>query len=211
MKITQAYLRQCFPGLTDGAIREDILRSGRLINLGADTMILREEQHIDFVPLIARGGIKVSRQIRNGKHLFLYFIRPGETCAMTLSSCIRRETSRVIATSVTETEVVLIPIQRVYDYTRHYPGWNNYVMEAYREKFDAILEGFEHLACVPFEERVMDYLDRLASILGQRELSLSHATLAEDLGASRVGISRVLKNLEKTGKLRLGRERISLA
>lgn len=210
MELTHAYLQQYFPRLTDGAIREDILRVGRLLRLEADAVILRKEQPIDFVPLIARGGIKVSKQLRNGKHLFLYFIEPGETCTMTLSSCIRRETSQIIAKCVTETEVVLLPVPRVYDYTRHYPIWNDYVLEAYREKFGTIMESLEHLACAPFDERVMNFLEHLASITGRRELKLSHATLAEDLGASRVGISRVLKTLERSGKLKLGRKSIAL-
>ncbi|MTB49974.1 Crp/Fnr family transcriptional regulator [Lewinella sp. W8] len=210
MNLSHAYLQRFFPRLTDGAVREDILRVGFLQQVEAGAVILREEQHIDFVPLIARGGVKVSMQTRNGKHLFLYFIRPGETCTMTLSSCIRREISRVVATSITDTDVVLIPAQRIYDYTRHYPGWNDYVLEAYREKFDSILDGFEQLASTPFDQRVMNYLEHMAAMLESRELLVSHATLAEDLGASRVGISRVLKGLERAGKLRLGRERISL-
>jgi CRP/FNR family transcriptional regulator len=42
------------------------------------------------------------------------------------------------------------------------------------------------------------------------ELKLTHEQIAEDLGSSRVVISRLLKQMEKDGKVRLFRSHLEL-
>lgn len=205
-----AQLRKYLPLIRDASLLEDLAGHALYSIIDPKQTLLREAQSIEYVPLLISGGVKVVRQTKTGKRIFLYFIRPGETCTMTLSSCLRQQTSRVIALSVVRSEALLVPIERVYYYTRHFPGWNAFTLEAYRTKFDTILSGFENLAFSTLSERVVEYLNDLAEITGSTQLVLSHEELADDLGTSRVGISRVLKQLEQKGDLKLGRNQIEV-
>ena len=49
------------------------------------------------------------------------------------------------------------------------------------------------------EERILEYLKAKKT----KEIKITHQTLAQDLAAARVSVSRVLKKLEKAGKLKL--------
>lgn len=210
MDLTLTYLKKRLPTIADGQLRADILAHGFLRSFPAGETLLADQQYIDYIPLVTSGGAKVVRFTDDGRSLFLYFLRDGETCTMTLSSCLKREMSKVRAKTVAETEVVLLPVARVYYYTRHFPSWNEFVLGSFRVKFDAILEAFEEMAFAPLEQRVIHYLTTLATINAADRLVLTHADLAEDLGVSRVGLSRVLKALEQAGKLHLGRKEIRL-
>ncbi|MEM9525069.1 MAG: Crp/Fnr family transcriptional regulator [Bacteroidota bacterium] len=210
MELSATYLKERLPTIADSQLREDILTHGVLRTFPAGETLLTDEQYIDYIPLITSGGAKVVRFTKDHRSLFLYFLRGGETCTMTLSSCLKRETSRVRAKTVTKTEVILLPVARVYYYTRHFPSWNEFALASFQAKFDAILYAFEEMAFVPLPERVLHYLKEVAAIKGENYLGLSHGELAEDLGVSRVGISRVLKSLEHNGKLDLGRKKITL-
>lgn len=210
MELTSTYLRTYLPMIQDDRLRSDILAHGLLRSFPAGQTLLMHQQYIDYIPLVTSGGVKVVRSTEDHKSLFLYFLQAGETCTMTLSSCIKRETSRVRAKTITETEAVLLPVERVYFYTRHFPSWNEFTLHAFRLKFDAILQAFEGLAFAPLEDRVIDYLQAIAQISNNPFLHITHEAIANDLGASRVGISRILKRLEQHQQLRLTRGEIEV-
>jgi CRP/FNR family transcriptional regulator len=211
MILTATYLRKHLPAIREDRLIDDIAAHGILQSFPAGQTILTNRQYIDYIPLISRGGLKVVRHTEAHNSLFLYFLRPGETCAMTLTSCLKRETSKVRAKTITETEIVLLPVERVYYYTRHFAGWNEFTLQSFRLKFDSILSAFEGMAFAPLEERTATYLRDIATISGSNKLTITHESLAEDLGSSRVGMSRILKRLEEAGTLRLGRGNIALS
>lgn len=208
MNLTVDYLRKNLPGLQGDLLLEDVAASAQLHTIPAGQIILREAQHVDHVPLIGKGGVKVIRHADADQSIFLYFIRPGQTCTMTLSSCLRRQTSQVHAETIVETEILLLPSERVYYYTKHFPSWNEFTLESFRDKFDDILGAYDRLAFASLEERIVDYLRETVTIRQNNEVMLTHAELAGELAASRVSVSRVLKGLEKAGRLTLGRNMI---
>jgi CRP/FNR family transcriptional regulator len=57
------------------------------------------------------------------------------------------------------------------------------------------------------EERLLDYLVEKSE---DNILQSTHQVIANDLGTSREVVSRLLKDLERQGKLELGRSRIVL-
>lgn len=208
--LSSAYLRAHFPGIKDDLLREDIAEHGTLYQFDEGIMVLKDAQYLDFVPLISNGGVKVVRHTETGENIFLYFIRPGETCAMTLSSCLKRQPSQIHATTVSETEIVLIPAERVYYYMQHFPAWNEYTVESFRGKIDDIVHAFDFLAFAPLETRITRFLNDLAKLRGSKQLNTTHAELATDMGASRVSVSRILKQMEEKSQISLGRNTIKL-
>jgi CRP/FNR family transcriptional regulator len=210
IELTTAYLRANFPGLRDDRLREDIALHGTLHQFDEGSVILKVGQYLDHIPLVSKGGVKVIRHTGNHQNIFLYFIRPEETCAITLSSCLKRQTSRVHAYTVAPTEIVLLPVERVYYYTKHFSGWNEFTLKSFREKFDDIMDALDWLAFEPLKTRIMRYLEDSAQLRGQNNLTITHIELATDMGASRVSVSRVLKELEQEGSIRLERNMITI-
>lgn len=210
INLTASYLRKNLPNLKGDMLLQDIVDNSLLHSVAEGKIILKESQHVDHIPLIGKGGVKVIRHTEPDHKIFLYFIRPGETCTMTLSSCLRRQTSQVHAQTIVDTEIILIPSERVYYYTKHFPSWNEYTLESFRGKFDDILHSYDQLAFTSLERRVYNYLKDLATIRKKGTITLTHAQLAAEMAASRVSISRVLKQLEQSGALSLGRNVIQL-
>lgn len=204
-KLDTDYLRKHLPGLKGDRLLKDIVEHALLVTVPEDRIVLREAQHVDHVPLIGKGGVKVIRHTDAARRIFLYFIRPGQTCTMTLSSCLRRQTSQVYARTVTETQVILLPSERVYYYTKHFAGWNEFALESFRAKFDDILGAYDRLAFQSLEERIIGYLRDIVAIRADNALTLTHAQLANEMAASRVSVSRILKELERAGMLELER------
>lgn len=207
-KLTLDYLRKHLVYPQGDLLRKDLVEHGILKVFAEGQTILKEAQHVDHVPLVVKGGVKVIRHTEADQNIFLYFIRAGETCTMTLSSCLKRETSRIHAQTIVETEILLLPSERVYYYTKHFPGWNEFTLESFRAKFDDILKAYDRLAFFPLEDRLLNYLNDMAEIRGEQTLVITHAELASEMAASRVSVSRVLKQLERAGRVVLSRNAV---
>ena len=60
------------------------------------------------------------------------------------------------------------------------------------------------------DERLLNLLHKKEELSGSKILSITHEQLANELGTARVVVSRLLKQLEENGNLKLGRNKITL-
>nr|MBA3487385.1 helix-turn-helix domain-containing protein [Lysobacter sp.] len=60
------------------------------------------------------------------------------------------------------------------------------------------------------KSRILGHLRELHEATGCKVIAVSHQELGEELGATREAVSRTLKQMERSGDVRLGRRSISL-
>jgi CRP/FNR family transcriptional regulator len=90
-------------------------------------------------------------------------------------------------------------------------GWqNSYVFNSFTHRFNELLKSIETIAFHKLDERLINYLKGKVKVSGKTSIPLSHNQIAEEIGTSRVVISRLLKQLENDKKLVLYRNEIKL-
>ena len=72
------------------------------------------------------------------------------------------------------------------------------------------MESIDAIAFMNLDQRLLKYLSDQAKILGSVEINNTHQQVADDLHSSRVVISRLLKQLETKGEIKLLRNKIIL-
>jgi len=164
---------------------------------------------IDTVPLIISGTIKVMREDDEGNEILLYYLHAGETCAMSLTCCMAFKRSEIRAVAQEDVSMITIPVNFL-DEWMIYRDWRAFVMNTYRMRFEELLEALDNIAFLKMDERIWKYLQDRANALDTDEIETSHQEIAYDLNSSREVISRILKQLERKGMLKLGRNRIKL-
>jgi CRP/FNR family transcriptional regulator len=175
-----------------------------------DRIIIDIGDEVAFMPLILSGSIKVLREDAEHQELLLYYLEYGDTCAMTMNCCMRQVKSPIRATTERDTELLTIPIQNMETWMVKYASWRSYVFDSFKIRLDEMLESIDALAFMNMEERLLKYLHDKAIINSSTELEVTHQAIASDMHTSRVVVSRILKKLEKEGKLSLKRNRIIL-
>ena len=73
-----------------------------------------------------------------------------------------------------------------------------------------MLEAIDNLAFNNMHDRLFKYLKDKVLINKTTMLGITHQAIAYDLHSSRVVISRLLKNLEKEGKIKLFRNKLEV-
>lgn len=207
---TRHLLRTRFPDIIEPDLIDDILRESQVLDAPAGATILEVGSTIAVIPLALDGVVKVSRIDENGNELFLYYIQPGETCAMTLSACLHEERSLVRATAEEDCRILAIPAQRMAHWQNLFASWRRFIVLAYESRFHEVMHTIDRIAFQHLDDRLVTLLQTKARVLGTKTLHLSHQNLADELHATREVVSRLLKQLEKQGKLALFRNRIEI-
>ena len=145
-----------------------------------------------------------------GNELFLYYIKGGESCAITLSSCLKKEKSSVKAIVQDKAELIALPVESVYEFVRKYPTWNDFILATFNTRFDEILEVLDDVCFHNTDFRLVKFLQGKSSLLSTKVLNISHKEIAADLNTSREVVSRLLKQLEAKGAIELQRGRIQI-
>jgi len=199
------------PGFTSaGALVEKLAGYGFTKTFAAGATILGENAYIKAIPIIISGSVRVMRTDEEGRELLLYYIKEGESCIMSFLGGMHHETSKVKAIAEEETEVLFIPVDKVGSLIREYPEWLDYIFRLYHRRFEELLEVVNAIAFRKLDERLLDFIRKKSALAKSRTLHLTHEQLAGELGTARVVVSRLLKQMETQGLVKLGRNKISL-
>jgi len=199
-----------FRNLFEKDLLDEIAQLGRLVKVKAGETIIDSGQYVKFIPLIISGTLKVLRSDDEGGEILLYYVGANETCAMSLTCCLAHQKSRIRAIAEEDVEMLTLPVALMDEWMLKYTSWKNYVMQTYNARFDELLKTIDGIAFHKVDERLVKYLREKALVNDEKILLVSHQQIAEELNSSREVISRLLKQLEHDGQIRLGRNRIEL-
>lgn len=177
----------------------------------AGAIILNENANIRSIPIVTKGTLKVIRKEEDGKEILLYYIRAGESCIMSFLGGLHNETSKVKAEAEEDTEILFLPIEKVSMFIKEYPEWLDYIFRLYHKRFEELLKIVNSIAFKKVDERLLTLLYKKQELSGNKILNITHEQLANELGTARVVVSRLLKQLEEIGKVKLGRNKIELS
>jgi CRP/FNR family transcriptional regulator len=189
---------------------EEISEEGVIKEFKENESIIEIGDIVTSMPLLLSGAIKILREDQDGDELLLYFLERGDTCAMTLSCCIGNTKSEIRAVAEMPTKLIMIPIEKMEEWTSKYKSWRNFVFESYHSRLSEMLDTIDTIAFLNMDERLLKYLRDKAKINQNELVQITHQQIAYDLHTSRVVISRLLKKLELKGTIALNRNSIEV-
>ncbi|WP_339905720.1 Crp/Fnr family transcriptional regulator [uncultured Cyclobacterium sp.] len=203
--ITKENLNSYLTFFSDSKLLAALGSEGRILEVKSGEAIIEPGQFIKMVPILLSGSIKVLRLDEEGRELLLYYIDPGETCALSLTCCSSYRPSEIRAVAEEDCIILSVPVDKHEKWTEEFRQWKDYVTDSYRIKFQELLRTLDAVAFKRMDERLMRYLVTKMKQLKTNELSTTHQEIANELGTSREVVSRLLKQLEKKKWIELGR------
>jgi CRP/FNR family transcriptional regulator len=176
----------------------------------AGEVIMRTGQYIKSTVLVLSGRLKIYRENDEGGEFLIYYVGPGEACAVSMICALQSQTSEITAKAVDDTEVLMLPVQLMDELIQQFKSWSQFVIQTYRQRFDEMLSVIDNIAFKNMDERLEFYLKRCKTQTGRTQINLTHQQIADDLNSSREVISRLLKKMELLGKIKLNRNSIDL-
>lgn len=180
------------------------------VEVSAGGVLLRAGDACREFPLLLRGTVRVFVRTETGREIVLYRLRPGELCILSLGSLLGHEPYPAEAVAETDLKAVTLPAERFQRVFEESSAFRGFVIDHLVRRL--------HETIMLVQEVAFERLDvRLACHLCQRfqeervtALDITHQELAVELGTTREVTSRMLKELERRGCIRLRRGRIEL-
>lgn len=190
--------------------RSLLARTCRTAHYRPGEVILSRGTECSGVVLVKSGQLRAFFETEDGRELTLYRLLPGDVCILSASCVLKNITFEVTLEAEKESEVAIIPASAWARLAEKDAGVKQYSMELVNERFSEVMWVMEQLVSKKMGERVAAFLLEQSVLEGSDTLSMTHETIAKNLGTAREVVSRILKYLENDGLLRYSRGRITL-
>ncbi len=200
-------LKRLFPHF-EQALLDALEINGIVKVFQPDELLMRTGQYFKSTVLILDGLVKLYREGEDGGEFFMYHLESGNACALSMICATKNETSEIMAKAITETTVLMVPLQLMDQWMKEYRSWYYFVLETYRSRFEELLQTVDQIAFRALDERLEFYLKKNQRAFKTNILNVSHQEIANELNSSREVISRLLKKMEQKGMVVLNRNQI---
>lgn len=180
-----------------------------VVSVEASTVLIRTGQYVKVVPIVLDGLIKVMTQHEDKEYL-LYYIKPSESCVMSLTAGIKRRQSLIEAITEIKSDILLIPADQIQHWLDQFPKFNKLFYQQYEDRYTDMIETVHHLLFDKLDKRIYHYLVEKSQTLQTNPIRISHRQIAQDLGTAREVVTRVMKQLERDEKVRQWQEAIEI-
>ena len=185
----------------------DEINNSEVIDIDPGTVIIREKEFIKVVPLVLEGSIKLRKLDPNGREIIFYHIEPGESCILSITSCLNDKESQAEAIIEKKTRLIVVEADRVRAWMDRFPTWRKFVLNLYYNRLAELMTLVDLVLFKSVDVRLIQHLKEKAV---NNELEITHQQLAGELGTAREVISRLLKQMERDQFISLERGKIKI-
>ena len=191
-------------------LNKEINTFGMIKSFTAGTVVVNLHAYIKSIPIVLSGSIKVVQTDEEGREMLLYYIKPGESCIMSILASRHNDQSKIKAIIEEDAELLLIPADKASEWIKQYPEWTDFIFTLYQKRFESLLEIVHTVSFQKADVRLINLLKQKSLLFHTKDILVTHQQLADELGFTRESVSRALKQMEREKLLTLSRNKISL-
>ncbi len=167
-------------------------------------------QDTDHFGIVLRGALVLRVHSQDGRVFNTHKVPAGEMCMMSVAAAIGNPVN--VADVVADGDLILLrlPASHLDDLLAESPEFRKFTLTSMTSCFARMLGMVEEVAFERLHTRIESTLRTMARARGEVNIPITHQDLANELGSSREVISRLLKQMERDGYLKLGRGVITL-
>ncbi len=160
----------------------------------------------DFLWL-SKGRLRVQMVGANGREIVLYRVTPGNSCVMTTSCLLSGDEYN--AEAIVEEDVTGIAIGKsaFNQLLAISPNFRETIFASFGNRIGELMRYIEDVSFSRLDQRLASYVCEHAI---DNQLAITHEALARELATHREAVSRILKELERKGWIKLGHGKIKL-
>jgi len=187
------------------------IHKSKSLTVTKNQSILKSGDIAKFVPIVINGSLRVFYKDKElKKEILLYNVIQNQICFSSYISIIKNNSSKVFIVAEKKSKIILISKNSILGWQEKYKSWNEFIIKNYINQHEVLLESIKNIGLNKIDTRLKKYLVQKSKNTTDKTVHSTHEFIANELGTSRVVISRILKKFEKSGKVELSRGSIKL-
>jgi CRP/FNR family transcriptional regulator len=180
------------------------------VSLPEGATFYREGDMCPHIALVGRGDIRVFREAPGGREITLYHVREGEPCLINMLSVFLGRPATASSVVEAATAAAIVPAAAVRQWMATDERVRAYLFETMAARLTEVMLLTVEISVSRMDARLASLLLRLVDLHRTRTIRLTHDELAAELGTAREVVSRLLKEFERAGALRLARGQVTV-
>lgn len=187
-----------------------VMAAASRIDISAHTLLFADHMPCQGVMWLLKGVVRVYRRSPEGRELTLYRVHPGELCPMAIYALFHDVPHDAEACAETSLRGLIVPTPDMLVLSDRCQALQGYLLKDITARLLGLVTLAGDTALQRLKLRLGCLLGGLFERSGSDTLKLTHEAIAHELGTSREVISRLLKQFEHQGCIRLARGQIGL-
>lgn len=207
-----AFLSASLPVLNNlkAADRHSVVATGSKSSFKQGDIIMNRERECNGLVVVKSGQLRAFVELENGKEITLYRLLSRDICILTASCVLKNITFEVTLEVEKDSEVCFIPALTWKKLAEENAAVKEFSADLIAERFSEVMWVMEQMVSKNMGQRIAAFLLEQSVLEDSQTLSMTHDTIAKNIGTAREVVSRSLKYLENDGLLKLSRGQIEL-
>jgi CRP/FNR family transcriptional regulator, anaerobic regulatory protein len=190
-------------------LRSALAETAVVVRLRAGDYFLREGDTCAHFAVVASGKMRVFKLGENGHEITLYHVGAGEACPLNVSCILSDSPVPAMACVEDDVEAIVVPAATFRRWIAEHESLRSFVFRMFAGRLTEVMSLVEEVAFRRMDRRLAGRLGELFEREGtDGAIETTHAELAANLGTAREVVSRLLKEFERLGAIRLARGKI---
>jgi CRP/FNR family transcriptional regulator len=138
--ILRTKLNAIYADIFEDKLIDEIIKIGRIEKINKNQTMIDLGQQMTEIPLILNGIVKIIREDEKGDELVLYYLEPGDTCAISFVNCIHRSKSIFKGVVEKNMEAIFIPVEVIDKWLVNYKSWRHFIIDSYHFRLIEMVE-----------------------------------------------------------------------
>lgn len=173
-------------------------------------ILLGRERECSGVLVVKSGQVRAFLETEDGKEITLYRLLSDDICILSASCILKNITFDVTLEAEKDGEIYRIPARLWATLSDKYSPVKEFSSVLMAERFSEVMWVLEQIISKNMGQRTAAFLLEQSVLEETDRLTLTHETIAKNLGTAREVVSRVLKYFENEGVLKLSRGEIRI-
>ncbi|NLY79454.1 MAG: Crp/Fnr family transcriptional regulator [Lysinibacillus sp.] len=191
---------------------EDISVNGLNVNyvkkvIPKGETIFHEGDRCEGVPFVIKGCVRVSKFGKNGKEMSVYRVNSGDTCILSVTSVLSNSTYPLTAIAEEDVEAVIVPCDDFKLIMTASLNFQEYIYKTIICRFQEVINIIDEIIFHSIDERIAKFLLKNTKNSGD-VIEITHDKIAVEIGTAREVVSRLLKEMERNGWIKLARGKV---
>lgn len=198
-----------FPMLTGGLLKAFTHHSERM-EFAKGEQLYEQGFPCPFVPFIVSGMVRVFKIGESGREITLYRVRPGQVCILSTTCSVSDKQYPAIAEAEEPSVVYVVPGGAFRRMLHVHVPLQDFIFDVMSERLVEMMTVVEEVAFWRVDLRLANRLLEETEPPNPPEVKTTHAQLAIELGSAREVVSRILKEFERRGFVKLVRGMVAI-
>lgn len=176
------------------------------IEIPKDTILFFQGDICDNILFLTDGKVRLYIQSDDAEEITLYQLNEGEQCIVNTASTLSATESIGSAVCITDIKGYLLDTSNVKALASMSDAYQSFLFSIYTLRIAALAKLVNDIKFKKLDERILNWLQSHNTQI----IHTTHETIANELGSTRVVVSRLLKELENNNKVILTRGVIEL-